>query len=798
MKLKLYLFIAAFLMLHFPSISQSFVRKQGKPYFGQDGIKKTISELQAAKKTASKRLDSLSVKPLKSYFKRYQNFTKPEKDRYVLGSPYPGREDEDGSKNALRSSSTVSSATTQQVWSNFLSTDFYDNPVGWPPDPNGAVGANQVIVATNLGLKVYDKPTVVDLPVVSPTGYSRDMPHSSLFITLNQFFSPVLPDSSTTSDPHIRYDRLSKRWFVAAIEIDSSLENNLILLAVSDGDRITDSSSFTYYSFNSSLFPYDKKAPYAPFLDFPTLGVDKNSVVIGGNQFGYDSLTNVGYVIDKNKLVHGKLVVHPFELGVVSFITGAVSGMYTPQGVYNDDPESKKSFFAGITYNQDGIIIANIEYDKKNKPRLTQQNIVRVEPFNSPRDNSAPGGLIAIQTNDTRLLNAAIYKNKFTGTSSLWTAHAIGVNQAGRFINGSDSDFVREVRTGSRWYKIGNVYSKPRIFQSGTVYDAVQPSGRRAVQYFNPSVAASGQGHSIVSGTTDAYNEYLNGFAAGRYLGDELGTTKPPVKVTSTTAIYAPYQLHRDGTRDYIERWGDFSQTVVDPLDDQTIWTFQEYADVDDSYGVRAVQFKAPPPATPSIFAGIFFTDTTITLQGTSVNNSGFFDPGEDSGGPGYNRLSVKSTGNVIVSNIRFISPTEISFRLNIKNKPAGQYLLIITNPDGQFVVTQYFVEGTVTTLSAQRALQNTTAQTYITGSEVFPNPTTDNVTLQINAAKEYTAKIVLIDMNGKQLFEHNYSFVKGSNQAVLPTSKFKKGTYIAAVYNSDNVLIATQKIVKQ
>ncbi|MEJ7680896.1 MAG: hypothetical protein WKG06_24210 [Segetibacter sp.] len=55
---------------------------------------------------------------------------------------------------------------------------------------------------------------------------------------------------------------------------------------------------------------------------------------------------------------------------------------------------------------------------------------------------------------------AEIHKNKLTGNSSLWTAHVTGVNQSGGFINGSDSDFVREARNGARWYKIG-IFTKP-------------------------------------------------------------------------------------------------------------------------------------------------------------------------------------------------------------------------------------------------------------------------------------------------------------------------------------------------
>ncbi len=812
MKQKLYLLFAAFILLSFHSISQSPSGKEVQPYFGQNGIKKKISELQAVKVVPRKALDSASIRFLKSRLGKFSHTSKPEKSDNIVG--IPGEESEAEGKNALKSISAANSSSTQQTWSNFLSTDFYDFPYLWPPDPNGAVGATQVIVATNLGIKVHDKPTVTDQPIVTPTGYSGNKAPSTLFLTLDQFFSPVLPRNSFTSDPHIRYDRLTKRWFVVAIAVTFDENNNLIgnnkaLLAISDGDKITNSSSFTYYSFNSSIIRYNKKAPNAPFLDYPTLGVDKHSVLIGGRGFfinnfnGIDSVKEVGYVIDKEKLIHGNLVVYSFQFGHIIVREGA-NGMIVPQGVHNDDPAARKSFFAGISANNDGIIIANIEYNKKNKPRFASKSTVGVENFNHPRDVSSPGGLSRIDPVDERLLAAEIHKNKLTGNSSLWTAHAIGVNQSGKYISGSDSDFVREARNGARWYKIG-IFTNPVLLQAGTVYDTSKPSGRRAVQYFNPSVAANGQGHSIVSGTTAAYNEYLNVFAAGRYQGDPLGKTKPPVKVTNTTAMYAPYYDFGGGAHYYFDRWGDYSQTVVDPLDDQTIWTFQEYADVDDSYGVRVVQFKAPPPATPAAIGTLSNkTDTTITLEGTSVNNSGFFDPGKDAGGPGYNRLSVRSTGNIIVSTIKFISPTKISFTLNTKNKPAGQYLLIITNPDGQLVVTDFTITVNTTTSIvgnnslAQRALRDKVAQTYITESQVFPNPTIKNVTLKINAAKEHIAKIVLVNVEGKKVFERNYSFSKGSNQAVLPTEKFTKGIYIAAVYNSDNVLIATQKIEKQ
>lgn len=788
-----------------------------KPFFGTSpGIKKTISELKAAsalRPVSGKALDSTAIKPFRSAFKKYQN-----RNRSVRGNSTGiiiRREKELPAGNAMLSTPAFAQAnygrrhdkagSTQQIWSNFLSIDFYENPIGWPPDPNGAVSGSQVIVASNNGLKIYDKRNITDPPLVTPTGYSGERAPGNLFISLEDFFSPVLPPASGISDPHIRYDRLTKRWVVIAIEVNPSQENNLILIAVSDGEKVSDGSSFTFYAFNSSLFPYDPGAPYYPFLDFPRLGVDKNSIVIGGNQFGYDSLTNVAYVIDKKKLLQGQLVVYPFELGVYDFINGTVDGMYTPQAAQNDDPAGNKTLLAGITYYQDALVVASISY-YKDQPYLTALTTLPVEPFNNPRDNSHPGSLIPLDQNDTRLLQAEVHVNKLNGKASLWTSHAIGVNQEGHYISGSDSDFVKMARTGSRWYEIGQVYGKPNIEQVGTLTDEDEKSGRRAVQYFNPTIAMSGQGHALLSGTTDAFNKYLNVFAAGRYFGDDRGTLNPPVKATNTTAIYAPYIDFGFGTFFYIDRWGDYSQTVVDPADDQTIWTFQEYANVDDSYGVRVVQFKAPPPATPKHLGKLSNkADNTVVINGKSEENSGFFDPGKDKGGPGYNRLSVRSTGNIPVTDITFISPTKISVRLKTKDRPAGNYFLVITNPDGQIAVTSFHLTGKSEneserpiTAAPVESKEDIAARAFIAASNIFPNPTNGEFKLQVRAAKDFSGKVVILSSTGSVVSQNTYNFSKGSLGIPLSLQGLGNGIYLAAVYNEDNILVAVHKIAKQ
>ena len=181
-----------------------------------------------------------------------------------------------------------------------------------------------------------------------------------------------------------------------------------------------------------------------------------------------------------------------------------------------------------------------------------------------------------------------------------------------------------------------------------------------------------------------------------------------------------------------------------------------------------------------------------------SVDGSGFFDPGSDKGGPGYNRLSVKSTGNVIVSNIKFIGPTKISFRLHIKNKPADRYTLVITNPDGQFVVTDYFLLPSWLNSATVATAADKAAKEFVTSSTVYPNPASDEFRLVVNAAKDVAANVIITDISGKHLLENKYQLNKGSNELTLSLANYDKGTYIVAVYNPNHLLIALQKVVKQ
>jgi hypothetical protein len=120
-----------------------------------------------------------------------------------------------------------------------------------------------------------------------------------------------------------------------------------------------------------------------------------------------------------------------------------------------------------------------------------------------------------------------------------------------------------------------------------------------------------------------------------------------------------------------------------------TVWTFQEYCDATNSWGVRAIELKAPPPASPSAAAPAEICrglpSVPVVVSGTSTSGSGFFDPGPDAGGPGFARRIGAAIGSgVVVSSVSFAHPTQVTLDLSTVGASPGPVDVTITNPDGQ------------------------------------------------------------------------------------------------------------------
>ncbi len=626
----------------FYTVSQQDSLTVGIPVQGDPGIIETVQEI----------MDRESVLP-QDYYPKAREHVNPDMEEmeYEIDAQNPNspatsqwpplNEDQ---KNAEPNQSD----NPQTVGTSFLAMNV--SVSGYiPPDTQGDVGPTQVLTVSNGRIRVYSKAGVLG-------GLNSD---------LDVFFNSVRNGAGTT-DPHIRYDRLSGRWFVVAINVQAA--PNRILLAVSSSSTITSSASFTFFQFAANL-----TGAINGFADYPTLGVDKNALYIGMNMFNAAGTSFLGcnaYVVNKANLIGGSLTTTAFTL----WNNGVTTGPYTPQGVDNDDPSAAEGYFIGVNSSVYGSLIIRRVVTPGGTPSLSS-NLTVTTPTTTASINvpclgtSAPG----LDPTDWRLFAAMIHKNKISGAITLWTAHHFQVNSSGAADNAGG-------RQGNRWYEISNLTTTPVLVQSGTMFD---PAASNPRSFLFPSVAMSGQGHMAIGSSIGGTGTRAESIVAGRYRTDALGTQQAFTLAQSSSTAYN--LIAGDGRI----RWGDYSQTVVDPTDDMTMWTFQEYCDAANSWGVRAIQLKAPPPATPSssnitdIVSGQ--PSVNIVITGTSVSGSEFFDPGADAGGPGFsNHIAASISGSVTVNSVTFTDPTHITLNISTVGSPGGLKNITVTNPDGQ------------------------------------------------------------------------------------------------------------------
>lgn len=665
-----FVLVPLFISISLFSTAQPGKEIVGIPTVGAPGIKVSVAELMKRAEEADKLPRQIFIR------KEFEAKRYPKKNPQApLVATWPPENPLD---NTRVDNKVTRVSATQTIHSNFLGITLSEGSAV-PPDSNGDVSSTQVCVISNGRVKFYNRNTVCAAAQTTAATGTTPLASPVFNSSLDAFFVSVR-NGSGISDPHVRFDRQTNRWFIVAINVAAA--SNRCVIAMSSGPTINVLADFTFFFFVFDALGSPPGGGYTGgFFDYPTLGVDANALYIGGRMFtsGGSYLGASLFVVRKSSLTGGgPIVTTPFHL-----IGTAAAGIYTPQGTDNDDPAATEGYFIGV----DQAVFSRLDIHRISNPGAVPSASavinLTVPQTSFPLSQVSSGAAQNMDANDDRIFAAMIRKNKIAGTSSLWVAHAIAVTSAGV---GATSGAGR--RNGARWYEINNLTATPALVQSGTVFDnaASNPRG-----YWFPSIGTSGQGHSIIGFSSASSVNFADCGVAGKYRTDALGSNQSPVLATTSTTSYNP--AFDTGNPN---RWGDYSQVVVDPLDDMTIWTFQEYCNGTDNWGVRAIQLKAPPPATPVAPGTIGCGNnggggnrsTAVTLNGTSSNNSEFYDPGT-----GYtNRLALTTTGSgASISNLVFVNPTQITFNVVWPPALAGTtQTLTITNPDCQSVTVNY------------------------------------------------------------------------------------------------------------
>ncbi len=624
------------------------------PWVGSMGITETTDQIMAREweRAATEAIPSVIEQPANLYSKPEMELPDrrnlPQNSRSRRVSQWPLAAAGAASKGAQPTKGPDRNPTPrnpQTIGTSFDGISLGETSVV-PPDSMGGVGPTNVVVCSNNRIK----------------SFSRAGALGSLNADLDVFFASVA-NGAGHSDPRVKFDRLSQRWFVLAINLQGG--GNRVMIAVSNTANITGATVWTFF-----FFKQDTVAPAGnpgEFLDYPSLGVDNNALYIGGMMFGGSFTGTSGWVVRKSSVLGaGPIVVTAFR-----GLSGAGgTGVFAPQGVDNFDSAATEGYFIGVDTATFGTLVMRRVSTPGGTPTISGNILLAVPATSFPQLTPHMGSATPLDALDDRLFAASMHKNTLTGVSTLWTAHNIEVDATG-VASGTGN------RNGSRWYEIQNMTGVPSLRQSGTLF---HNAGANIDNYWIPSVAMSGQGHMAIAASVAGTARSPGIAAAGRLSADALGSTQAPTVAANAGGAY---NVQGGGS----QRWGDYSMTVVDPNDNMTMWTFQEYCNSTNSWMVRATQLRAPAPAAINAPASPTLVRNTsgvnVAITGTSSAGTGFYD-----GGSAFpNRIAASVSGaGVTVNSVTFTNPTSLTLNLTIANNAAlGNRNLTITNPDGQF-----------------------------------------------------------------------------------------------------------------
>ena len=653
----------------------------GVPQVGEMGIQRTTAEIMQAQALAP----PSSRPPIKPEREIEGHMDRPQNPNALPVASWP----ESGAAtrpagNAVRSAADLPSPLEPQpVGINFNAVTGPTETGAFPPDTMGVVGPSQFFLFDNGRLRTFNKTTGV------ADGFINADPDVFFASVMTPVSPPIL--LNFTSDPNVRYDRLSGRWFVSIIDVPctnatcTTTAANRWLVAVSDAASsagITGATVWTLFFFQTDA---------ANFCDYPSLGVDSQALYTGCDMFtgGGSFVGTNGYVVRKTSILGAGPLVFT---GFANMAAGVGAGPFAPRGVDNYDPASNEGYFIGV----DNATFSTLMLRRVSTPGGTPTisgNISLTVPTTSssiPLDHlgNTGGTNGRIDALDDRLFAAHIRDGR------LWTSHNIRVSAAGAGTT------VGQSREAVRWYELNGIRSTdnggvPVVVQSGTIFDSAVLRAD-ANEYSIPSVMVSGQGHAALGFTRAGAAFRIDAATNGRLVGDALGTTGAVALYTASSTAYNP---PGDPGGASGRRWGDYSFTSLDPIDDMTIWTVQEYCNGTDTYGSRVAQLLAPPPATPTSVVTAEAVPTQVpkgrtnyfvTVNGTAVSGSGFYDPGANLAPPAlpFNHLNVTINGagapTVNAGTVAFISPTQLTMRINTVAATVGSYTITVTNPDGQ------------------------------------------------------------------------------------------------------------------
>jgi hypothetical protein len=408
---------------------------------------------------------------------------------------------------AAVSATAVEAQTTSNgltIGLNFTGSTYFIDSFNFPPDTDGAVGSSHIVELINGRYSVYRKTDGVRLQTSS----------------LDQFWTNAgASPQGFVTDPRVLYDPFSERWFASTEDSVPTHHDNLLLAVSNSSDPTAGWTGFR--------IPFN--GPTVTFIDFPTLGVNRDGVYLYTNQ----AVLVVPKVdlLAETPTIANATVLKDIALGTKEQPVVNLDNTGLPEALLNSG-----NLPPGIFQR------SNIIGEITSPTLVTSDGFISITPFGGLGNvgGEQPGSTVTINASTSELYSSVIVRN-----ATIWGVQ--GVDNHGR--------------AALRWFAIDA--NSNLVLQEGLIADSNQDvyMGSIAVNQFNDVVI----GFNISS-----RSQFVSSYAV-------LGTT-----VNGVTTFGDPLLL-KAGIASYevtggspTARWGDYSATVVDPTDPFTFWTFQE------------------------------------------------------------------------------------------------------------------------------------------------------------------------------------------------------------------------------
>ena len=442
------------------------------------------------------------------------------------------------------------------------------NSSSYPPDCNGVAGPNHFMQTVNVTYAIYNK---AGTKLAGPTN-------------MNQLFNGVTGSNCNDGDPIVLYDEQADRWLACEFSLCGS--NDLMMLAVST----TNDPTGTWYAYSFDV---------AGMPDYPKFSVWQDGYYMGDNNSSSQDI----YVFERAQMLVGG--TSPKFVGFNNnWRPGSVDGFMCVPPVDNDGaaaPAGSPGLF--ISMSDDAFNSGNDQlwlYELAvNWTTTTLSTFNRVQqldviPFDSNFGNNWTnikqlGTTQELDAIPQVLMNVPQYRN-FGTYQSIVCCHTVDVDNTDH--------------AGVRWYELRRTPPSTTwvVRQQGTY--APDANSRWMGSIMLNGNNEIGLGYSISSTTLNPGIRFC-------------GQTSAEYNNASGVLDF-PEDVIMNGTYSQtgVERWGDYAQMSVDPVDDGSFWFTTEYMGSTSSHKTKIASFQIGPiPPTADFTAN----NTLPCLNNTSV-----------------------------------------------------------------------------------------------------------------------------------------------------------------------------------